>query len=245
MLTTTTNNPKTIINQLKTTPLLEIENHSICNATELVSFARTLGDLLAWEFGLVNELHYDPQARNYLYSDESVPFHWDGAFAQSPHLLIFHCVKAPPKGSGGETLFTDCQSLLNSLTKQQYQHLSSLTLIYETEKKAHYGGTATTPCIMKHPVTQKPTLRYAEPVVTEKNPVALSIPKLTKEEQYDFEELMKEKLYDPAFCYSHEWQDNQLIIADNHALLHGRNAFTQPYSRHIRRVQVLELRHHL
>jgi len=71
------------------------------DAGEMLTFCRQLGDMLEWEFGAVNELQARPDARNYLYTNREVPFHWDGAFAgRVPHFIFFHCRTAPPAGSG-------------------------------------------------------------------------------------------------------------------------------------------------
>ena len=62
----------------------------------LPDFCRSLGELLEWEFGAVNNLRVDPDTKNYLYTNRAVPFHWDGAFLPcSPHYIFFHCDVAP------------------------------------------------------------------------------------------------------------------------------------------------------
>jgi len=50
---------------------------------------------------------------------------------------------------------------------------------------------------------------------------------------------MRELLYAPELCLFLSWQEGDIVIADNHATLHGRTAFTQPERRHIRRVNIL------
>src|SRR5262249_46274905 len=75
---------------------------------EMLSFCRQLGEVLEWEFGAVNELRTKTDTLNYLYTNREVPMHWDGAFVgRVPHYIFFHCVAAPPPGSGGETTFCD------------------------------------------------------------------------------------------------------------------------------------------
>ncbi len=80
---------------------------------QMLSFCRELGTILEWEFGAVNELQVREEARNYLYTNREVPFHWDGAFlGKIPHYIFFHCPRAPEPGSGGETTFCDTPRLL-------------------------------------------------------------------------------------------------------------------------------------
>jgi alpha-ketoglutarate-dependent taurine dioxygenase len=197
-----------------------------------------LGELLEWEFGAVNELQPREDARNYLYTEREVPFHWDGAFVgRVPHYIFFHCVEAPPRGSGGETLFCDTVRLLSRITPAQREAWQRISITYSTEKVVHYGGTFTSPLLARHPVSGEEVLRFAEPVA-DLNPVRLTIHGLAGEEAAFLEEIHN-LLRDPSCCYAHTWQPGDQLLADNHALLHGRRAFTQSARRHLRRVNIL------
>ncbi|MFM9959626.1 MAG: TauD/TfdA dioxygenase family protein [Planctomycetaceae bacterium] len=89
-----------------------------------------------------------------------------------------------------------------------------------------------------HPVSGESVLRFAEPVA-DLNPVRLEIDGLPTAEQPLFLARMHELLNDPEGCYAHSWRAGDVVLADNHALLHGRHAFTQPAARHLRRVNIL------
>ena len=201
---------------------------------ELLSFAADQAeDLVHWSFGPVMDLKVDEQTENYLFSHEAVPFHWDGAFHVEPRVLVFQCLQAPVAGAGGETLFCDTETLLGEVAEQarwQKIHLS-----YETEKKAHYGGKFSGPMVRRHPTKGTPILRYAEPVTSRLNPVSLAV---EGAEQSSLVREMKRHLYNPRFTYAHQWQDGDLLLADNFSLLHGRRAFTHASPRHLRRVQI-------
>src|SRR5262245_14164824 len=94
----------------------------------LPRFAGTLGEILNWEFGAVNEVRTRAEAKNYLYTDHAVPFHWDGAFAgRIPHSIVFHCEEAPPPGGGGETLFCDTVRLLERASPAQRETWKGVT----------------------------------------------------------------------------------------------------------------------
>lgn len=233
------NNPKAILSALKKHKLIRIPNHTVKNNHEIIQFAKQLGCLLKWDFGYINELKLDPTKKNYLYSNQKVPFHWDGAFYKSPYLMIFHCIKAPEKQAGGETLFTDSIKLLNALSDEMRSLLEKATLTYQTSKEVHYGGCISISPICQHPILNEQTLRFAEPVATNLNPVSLSISGIEDNAAQWLLNTIQKMLYQKAYCYQHAWQDNELIIADNHALLHGRNAFKYNSLRHIKRVQVL------
>lgn len=202
-------------------------------------FCEKFGELLEWDFGLVNNLVVHEAPRNYLYTNHAVPFHWDGAFInKSPHYIFFHCDLAPAPVDGGETLFCDTTRVLNHASSEHQKLWEQIVITYSTEKIVHYGGTFTSPIITRHPFNQTPVLRYAEPVV-DLNPVRLVIQGITDKDQSEFIEDMNRRLRDPRCCYSHQWIAGDVVIADNYTLLHGREAFRPGGLRHIRRVNVL------
>ena len=43
----------------------------------------------------------------------------------------------------------------------------------------------------------------------------------------------------PECFAAHAWRAGDVLIADNHALLHGRNAFLHAASRRLRRINIL------
>jgi alpha-ketoglutarate-dependent taurine dioxygenase len=203
----------------------------------LPNYCSKLGLLLEWEFGTVNELQINPQKNNYLYTKAAVPFHWDGAFVgKIPHYIIFHCTSCDANGSG-ETLFTDTTQLLAQLTTEEHELWQHISITYTTEKVVHYGGKFTSPLLARHPITGKEILRYAEPVV-DINPISLSIQGIPSTEQNDFIQSMQKRLYSETVCYEHKWKEGDIVIADNHALLHGRRPLTSS-TRQLRRVNVL------
>jgi len=205
----------------------------------LPEFAGRLGEILGWEFGAINELRPRADAKNYLYTDHEVPFHWDGAFAgRVPHYIVFHCEEAPPDGAGGETLFCDTVRLLSQVGPKEREGWQRVSVTYSTEKIAHYGGSFTSPLLARHPTTGEEVLRYAEPV-EDLNPVHLEISGIDAEEQPAFLAQMRALLRDPGLCLAHAWQPGDVLAADNFALLHGRSAFHGSDRRHIRRVNVL------
>lgn len=206
---------------------------------QMRQFCEHLGTILEWEFGAVNELMVRQDSRSYLYTNREVPFHWDGAFVgKIPHYIFFHCQVAPGQGSGGETTFCDTIKLLQSLTAEELSQWSEISVTYRTEKIVHYGGEFTSPLITPHPVLRDKVLRFAEPVM-DLNPVNLEVHGLSPKKAADLVSRMHQLLNAPEFCYAHQWQTNDIVIADNHALLHGRRPFTSATQRHLRRINVL------
>jgi alpha-ketoglutarate-dependent taurine dioxygenase len=225
----------------------QIENHRVVimrgfaplAGDAFPTFCKEFGSILEWDFGAVNDLRVKADARNYLYTNHDVPFHWDGAFvSRAPHYIIFHCDIAPLAGSGGETLFCDTTRLLAHASAEVKELWKRIVITYTTEKIVHYGGTFTSPIMGQHPLNARPVLRYAEPV-DDINPVRLVIEGLDGMDQQEFIEDMRLRLNNERCCYSHRWVTGDLVIADNYTLLHGRRAFTESVQRHIRRVNVI------
>jgi alpha-ketoglutarate-dependent taurine dioxygenase len=225
----------------------QIESHRVVilrgfaplEAAAFPDFCGEFGSILEWDFGAVNDLRVKADARNYLYTNHDVPFHWDGAFvSRAPHYIIFHCDIGPPAGGGGETLFCDTTRLLAHAPAEARELWKRIVITYTTEKIVHYGGTFTSPIMAQHPLNGRTVLRYAEPVV-DLNPVELVIEGLAGIAQHEFIEDMRQRLNDERCCYSHTWATGDLVIADNYTLLHGRRAFAPGVQRHIRRVNVI------
>ena len=208
---------------------------------DFLAYCRTIpgGGLLEWDFGPVMEMHERPDAKNYLFSREAVPYHWDGAFHRVPSYLMFCCVEAPVQGAGGETLFCDTTRVWDFASAAERATFEKVQLTYATAKLAHYGGTITNPLVAKHPHTGQTVLRFAEPVETALNPVTLSISGVPVAQGEQVLATLTRAVYDPAHCYSHAWQPGDILMADNNALIHGRRAFERDCPRHLRRIQVL------
>ena len=193
---------------------------------------KRLGPLQAWPFGAVHEIKVDREAKNYLYTTHDVPLHWDGAFkGEIPGILAFQCHRAPPPESGGETVFVDTVRLFEEADDATRASLRAARYRYTTERKAHYGGTFETDVVSIHPITGETVLRYAEPV-DDLNPVHVQA--LTACDA------LPALLAAPNARYEHAWKDGDVVLADNHALLHGRRAFTAGAPRHLLRVNILD-----
>lgn len=215
-------------------PLVLVRGSRQLDRDEFLHFCQSIpgAELLHWDFGPVMEMKPDPAARNYLFSREAVPFHWDGAFHQVPSTLAFHCLKAP---EGGETLFTDTEAVWNDASDSDRARWSRIRLRFSTEKLAHYGGTIEVDLASRHPRSGRPILRFAEAVTSKLNPVAMEV--MGGDEGFLAD--MIERIYDPRYCYAHRWRDGDYLFADNHRLIHGRNPFSKDTPRHLRRIQIL------
>lgn len=221
--------------------LLVVRGFRLLSVDDFVALGRAFepggSRLLEWASGPVMDVAIADDPVNYLFSREAVPLHWDGFFGEgpTPSFLVWQCVQAPRRG--GATIFTDAARVWDLADDARRADWQRRRLTYATEKKAHYGGEVTLPLVARHPRTGRATLRYAEPVATALNPLAVSDP-----DGGDLAELIADlgaRLVDPRVCHHHVWRDGDLVIADNHALLHGRTAIEGGGARHLRRVQVV------
>lgn len=210
-------------------------------AETMLAYAQGFGPLLEWPFGYVLDVRVEPNAKNYLFTRHRVEFHCDGVFARAePQFLFFHCVEAPT--SGGESLLADTHRVWTNASPEQRSWLSTLRCRYRQDKTAHYGGDVVLDVVSTHPQTAVTVLRYAEPVA---GPGGSAPQVLRPDGGADGDQTallatyMAQALYQPEVCLTHPWQDGDLVLLDNHRLLHGRHAFGDSSGRHLRRIHVL------
>jgi alpha-ketoglutarate-dependent taurine dioxygenase/4-hydroxybenzoate polyprenyltransferase len=205
---------------------------------DMPAVARRLGPLLAWPFGAINELVPAADAQNYLYTTHEVPLHWDGAFVGNvPRYLFFHCLEAPDV-DGGETVFVDTTRVWGHADESTRRRWRALAFVYETEKLAHYGGRFESAVVASHPYTHETILRFAEPV-DDLNPVTVDAKGLGASDSARAVAELRGALASDDALLEHAWAKGDVVVADNHALLHGRRAFAGGERRHIRRINVL------
>ena len=232
--------PKDIVDLLNQYKMVLFRGFYAPNKDELSEFSKSIGPLLEWEFGHVMEMKSQDDAKNYLFTQGHVPFHWDGAFYQAPRYLVFHCIDAPDTNAGGETLFCNTTALWESVSDDEKNEWKKITIYYETEKLAHYGGKISVPMVQKHPQTDEAILRFAEPVPTTMlNPVSVTVADFPLHDSDAFINDLALRCYQPDNCYTHTWSDNDLLLVDNFSLIHARHSFTKSSKRHLRRIQIL------
>src|SRR5690554_225517 len=219
--------------------LLVFKKYKTLSKQELALFAQRLGKPLQWIFGAINDLKVKPEAENYIFTENEVPLHWDGAFVKKiPYIILFQCITAPRKEDMGGTTFSHTQKVLENASEEDIKEWQKISIDYTTKKVVHYGGKIKQKLIQKHEVENQQVLRYAEPV-NDLNPVSLEISGLEDKSADIFVEQMREQLYHPDHLYTHRWENGDIVLADNHTLLHGREAFKNPNERYIQRINIL------
>jgi 1,4-dihydroxy-2-naphthoate octaprenyltransferase len=129
--------------------------------------------------------------------------------------------------------------VLARATQEQRRAWSEARFRYTTEKKVHYGGSFVSKVVTRHPKLALDVIRYAEPV-DDLNPVSVEPVGGTPSEGARIMAELGGALARPEVTLALPWREGDYVIADNHALLHGRRAFTDGAPRHLRRVNVLD-----
>jgi alpha-ketoglutarate-dependent taurine dioxygenase len=131
---------------------------------------------------------------------------------------------------------------LENATTQSRALWEKVTGSYQ-RKMAFYNSTTISPVIDYHPQRGFPVIRYNEPpnegFGNFLNPPTLEFNGVSPEELIEFHRSLREALYSPKNFYAHEWQEGDVVVADNFSLLHGRESFETKAPRHLRRVHVL------
>jgi alpha-ketoglutarate-dependent taurine dioxygenase len=207
------------------------------DANAFADWTERFGAISIWPFGKVLELVERNNPEDHIFDNNAVPLHWDGMYRpQVPEYQIFHCVSAPGVANRGRTTFSNTVLALEHASAAERAAWERVTGIY-ARKMEFYDSKTVSPIITRHPTRGFPVIRYNEPP---SSPVFVNPPKQSFEgAEEDFHTSLCRALYHPSAFYAHTWQTGDVVIADNHTLLHGREGFETRAPRHLRRVHVL------
>jgi len=202
------------------------------SAEDFSEYCERWGEISIWPFGKVLEL-----------VERNIPLHWDGMYRpQVPEFQLFHCVQAPRPGQGGRTTFSNTVLALENAPPHLRRLWERVTGNYQ-RKMEFYDSKTVSPIVDSHPLRGFPVIRYNEPprdgCGVFLNPPILEFTGVSHDELAEFHRSLREALYAPGCFYAHEWQEGDLVVADNFSLLHGREGFETMAPRHLRRVHVL------
>ena len=202
---------------------------------EILTFCKRMGTIRQRQSGEIVDLKIQHETKSFLYTSGEVPFHWDGAFAASaPHYIFLYCLEAPESEPGGETIFCDAALIVANAPEEVLNQWKQITITYTPDGPDSFRS----PLIAEHPFSGMPVLRYAEPIYG-LNAMSVNIPGLPNDQTETFLSKVHSLLHNQAFWYVHFWLKGDILIADNHALLHARRAFRPESSRHLAKVNIL------
>lgn len=216
---------------------------SFGGANDFSDYCGRWGEVSVWPFGKVLELVERNNPEDHIFDNNYVPLHWDGMYRpQVPEFQLFSCVKAPKSGQGGRTTFSNTVQVLDRAPAHLKELWGKVTGHYQ-RKMEFYDSKTVSPIIDSHPLRRHSVIRYNEPPSQGfgnfVNPPTLEFTGVSSDEISEFHSTLRDALYSPENFYAHEWQEGDLVVADNFSLLHGREGFETKAPRHLRRVHVL------
>ena len=219
-----------------------------------LQFCEQFGGPVMWNFGPLLSIKPAPEAASGHESRELLPLHFDLSYPPEylrktglykdyvPQYLMLYCLQAPLESHGGQTTFVNGRLLLESIKEKDILQWKTMDVSSIT-RKSFFGGQAYTyPMIMSHPQTNEDILRFLERSNTISQPIESQCSiNGTIMDSTDFEEFnhrMAKKLRDPNWYIEYTWNNDDLVLVENHLLLHGRTAINNESERELWRVQV-------
>jgi taurine dioxygenase len=197
------------------------------------------------EVTVVSNLKADGQPIGIL-GDGEIAWHSDFSFKERPtaaRMLV--AMEIPPKKLGGNTFFLNCYAAFDALPSALKKRVSGKTIkqgnIVDTAMKLRPGASLADdirqtpgpshPIISTHPETGCNTLFLGRRHAAYVDGCSL-----------DESEALLNELWahctQPRFCYEHVWAVGDVVVWDNRATLHRRNAFDSDSRRLLYAAQV-------
>lgn len=93
------------------------------------------------------------------------------------------------------------------------------------------------PLVLRHPKTDLPCVRWHQPWPASKTKFSTCAVSIENDRQ-EIIELVDRMLYDRRVCLRFTWEKGDLLLADNHAMMHTRTAFTGDCERELWRIHI-------
>jgi gamma-butyrobetaine dioxygenase len=203
----------------------------------LEKFAALFGPLVETNFGRVFEILWTSEQKSIANSTEPLMPHTDEPYRYSPPgIILFHCMDASADG-GGVSIFVDGFGVAEALRQAEpkmFELLSRVRVPY----RRHYAGEVdvqtAAPLISVDPDGNIEGVRFNDRVMA---PLDLDAGEI--EAFYTAFRLLSELYYDERRWCLVPLRPGELMIFDNHRVLHGRTAFSADIRRrHLRQCHV-------
>ena len=222
--------------------LQHLRDYGICfvrnvpsQKVELESFAQSFGPLLETNYGRVFEIVVDSESsqKSIANSQKNLISHTDDAYQSAPPgIIFFHCLKANNDGSGQSTFVDGFQ--IGEVLRQEDRSAFDLLCRYEVSFQKHYQDRID--MRFKSPVfclDSDDNLKQVR--ISNLFPAPLDLPEAVIEPFYAAYRKLMQLYTDPKYCLKHGLQPGDLVMFDNHRILHGRSAIAiQNQRRHLR-----------
>ncbi len=204
-------------------------------------------------FGDILEDAPTGQERNIVSSTGELLLHFDHwlieGYPKPTHFTMLYGIEVVPVG--GETILVNVMKAYNDLPVSLKDKIDNMQAIhyydysyspeYETKASGRVRKASTPsgqphaihPVARIHPSDKSKKVLYISPKNTER------ILGIADEES----EVVLQELYTyiekPEYMYLHKWRVGDVLIWDNHAMLHGRTNYEPQYKRKLRRASIL------
>ncbi|NEP88537.1 MAG: DUF971 domain-containing protein [Okeania sp. SIO2C2] len=202
---------------------------------ELESFAQSFGPLLETNYGRVFEIVVDPEESQKSVANSQIDLipHTDDAYQYAPPgIIFFHCLMAN-NDSSGQSTFVDGFKIAEVL-RQEDGDAFDLLCRYEVSYQKYYSDRI--------------DMRFSSPVfsldsggnlqevrISNLFPAPLDLPEEAIEPFYIAYRKLMQLYTDPRYCLKQGLQPGELVMFNNHRVLHGRTAIgIQNQRRHLR-----------
>lgn len=210
------------------------------DTASLAAFAERWGQVMMWPFGAVLEVDEHAEPHDLVFDTSHLPLHWDGSYRDAtPEFMMLFCRRATAQG--GRTLLVDTRRVLRAAGSARSTRWAQISLTYLKHGQVHYSGAAHSPLVVQHPISGEDVLRFEGPYPRSRpvlNPPTRLWHGIEPGAVDALEDDLVQRLMAEDCCLAHAWQAGDLVIGDNFALLHGREAFPAGSRRSLWRAQV-------
>lgn len=210
------------------------------DTASLAAFAERWGQVMMWSFGAVLEVDEHAEPHDLVFDATHLPLHWDGSYRDAtPEFMMLFCRRSTAEG--GRTLLVDTRRVLRAADTARSTLWARISVTYLKRGQVHYSGAAHSPLVVPHPISGEDVLRFEGPYPPSRpvlNPPTRLWHGIETNAVDAVEDDLVQRLMAQDCCLAHAWQAGDLVIGDNFALLHGREAFPAGSRRSLWRVQV-------
>lgn len=191
---------------------------------ELEAFAQLFGPLSETNYGRVFEIIVDPEESQKSVANSQLDLipHTDDAYQYAPPgIIFFHCLTANNDGSGQST-FVDGFHIAEVL-RQEDREAFDLLCRYEVPFRKYYSDRMDMQ--FNSPVFSLDSNANLKRIrISNLFPAPLNLPEEIIEPFYSAYRRLMELYTEPKYCFQVSLQPGDLVMFDNHRILHGRTA---------------------
>ncbi|KAL8737192.1 MAG: hypothetical protein Q9181_001918 [Wetmoreana brouardii] len=213
------------------------------------------GTVQPWTFGIRQSvrdaMNPDPKAST-VTSTEAMPMHYDGFFflkkeidpadgvekivSKVPRFQYFTAITPSPPGDG-MTLFASSQLFFQHLPAP-YTQSELEKLKWDCKHSSNWDHhMKDLPLVTPHPTNGKPCVRWHEPWYQWMTKFSTNEIRISNGEQH-YKELIRNMLYDRRVCLYFNFEQADILVADNISMMHTRTAFTPGTGRELWRIHI-------